>query len=64
MGNVKEQKLLEIWRGEKLRRFRALFSNGNVAACMGCCNLTACSDITFDGRDANIRPDSVAEIQA
>ena len=64
MGNIKEQDLLEIWRGEELRRFRSLFSQGNVAACMGCCNLTACSNITFNGRGANVRSASVAEVQA
>ena len=64
MGNIKEQDLLEIWRGEELQRFRGLFSEGNVAACMGCCNLTACSDLTLNGRGANVRSVSVAEVQA
>ena len=63
MGNVKEQELLEIWRGEEIRRFRALFSQGNVAACMGCCNLTACKGISYEEQDSNVRSASVAKAQ-
>tara|TARA_S200000501_G_C20442589_1_gene577251 strand:- start:381 stop:575 length:195 start_codon:yes stop_codon:yes gene_type:complete len=63
MGNVKEQELLEIWRGEEIRRFRALFSQGNVSACMGCCNLTACKGISYEEQDSNVRSVSVAKAQ-
>lgn len=63
MGNIKEQELLEIWRGEEIRRFRALFSRGNVAACMGCCNLTACKGISYEELDSDMRSVPVPEAQ-
>ncbi len=46
MGNIREQGLMDIWKGENLSRFRSLFTEGNVAACMACCNLKACADIS------------------
>jgi radical SAM protein with 4Fe4S-binding SPASM domain len=48
MGNIRDESIADIWKGAQMQRFRDLFSDGNVSACMGCCNLKACSGIKLD----------------
>lgn len=41
MGNIREKRLLEIWKGKALDEFRAGLENELLPACMGCCFLKA-----------------------
>jgi len=40
MGNVTRQPFLEIWHGERYRRFRRLLADGLLSICNRCCQLT------------------------
>jgi radical SAM protein with 4Fe4S-binding SPASM domain len=41
LGNVYEQPLLEIWRGERLRRYREQLRDGLLPICTACCRYYA-----------------------
>lgn len=47
MGNVRETRLMEIWKGAALDQFRAGLERELLPACMGCCFLTAKPGITY-----------------
>jgi radical SAM protein with 4Fe4S-binding SPASM domain len=48
MGNIREASIVDIWKGDQMQHFRDLFADGNVSACLGCCNLKACAGIEFE----------------
>jgi len=50
MGNIREQGLLQIWRGEALDQFRASLEGQLLPACMGCCFLKAKNGITYQAK--------------
>ncbi|MCC7264384.1 MAG: radical SAM protein [Candidatus Latescibacteria bacterium] len=47
MGNIREQRLLQIWKGRALDQFRAELDRQLLPACMGCCFLKAKPGITY-----------------
>jgi radical SAM protein with 4Fe4S-binding SPASM domain len=47
MGNIREARLLEIWKGAALDQFREGLERQLLPACMGCCFLKAKPGITY-----------------
>ena len=45
VGDTREQSLTEIWRGEKLRRYREMHLNGQA------CSIDACAGCTYKSRE-------------
>jgi len=39
LGNVKNEKLSDIWHGDNFRRFRELIKKNAYPACYRCCDL-------------------------
>ena len=60
MGNVREESILDIWRGSGMERFRAELRDGLMPACMGCCFLTAKEKIEFDVSSAKMELASIS----
>ena len=47
MGNIREQRLLQIWKGKALDQFRAELERQLLPACMGCCFLKAKPGLSY-----------------
>ena len=60
MGNIREEGIVDIWRGSGMNRFREELRRGLMPACMGCCFLAARDKIAFSGEEAvgGRRPDA------
>ena len=50
MGNIREESLLDIWKGREMDRFRAELERELMPACLGCCFLKAKPKLEFNGR--------------
>ncbi|MBI4489906.1 MAG: radical SAM protein [Deltaproteobacteria bacterium] len=52
MGNIRAEKILDIWKGARMEHFRQVLQGGLVPACMGCCFLTARKSVVFEAASA------------